>query len=122
MIGVDRASGSQIAMRSRFPVLEVQVDDLERDRAAERLPVPDTGLDLDPVGLDLHAPAAAVAQLATREIAVDVIGSQRQASRKALDQGNQRRPVGLPRRSVRQGHTASLQERGARRPRPFAPK
>ena len=54
-----------------FPVGEVAVVDLERDRAAERAAVADAGGDVGAVGLDLHAPAAAVAELAAREVAVE---------------------------------------------------
>ncbi len=53
-----------------LPVGVVAVDDLQGDRAAERAAVAHAGGDLDPVALDLHPPAAAVAELAAGQIAV----------------------------------------------------
>ena len=53
-----------------LPVRVVAVGDLERDRAAERPAVADAAGDLDLVALDLHPAAAAVAELAAGEIAV----------------------------------------------------
>jgi hypothetical protein len=53
------------------PVRVILVADEERDGAAERLAVADPGKDLDGVGLDLHAPAAAVAALTAPQVGVD---------------------------------------------------
>ena len=58
----------------------------------------DAGGHLGAVVLDLHAAAAAVAELAPREVAVDVLGLQLEAGGQALDDRGQARTVGLPRR------------------------
>ena len=52
-----------------LPVGEVAVGDLQRDRAAERAAVAHAGGHVGAVALDLHAPAAAVAELAARHVA-----------------------------------------------------
>ena len=54
-----------------LPVGVVAVGDLQRDRPAERAPVAHSARDLGAVALDLHAPAAAVAELAAGHVAVD---------------------------------------------------
>jgi hypothetical protein len=73
----------------------VTVLDQERDRAAERPPVPDPAPDRRAIGLDLHAPAAPVAELAAREVTVDPVAVDRQPRREALDDGDEARPVGF---------------------------
>jgi hypothetical protein len=78
-----------------LPVGVVAVADPQRDRAAERPPVSDAGRDLGAVGLDLHPPAAAVAELASREVAVDVLGPQLEPRGQALEHGGQTRSVRL---------------------------
>ena len=77
------------------PVLVVAVPDDERERRAERAPVAEAGVDLDLVGLDLLARAAAVALLAAAEVGVDRGLVERQARRQAADDRDQRRPVRL---------------------------
>ena len=86
------------------PVGEVEVRDLERQRAADGAPVPQAALDLDAVRLDLHAPAAAVAELAAREVVVDVLGDEAQAGGQPLHDREERRAVGLPGCAVGQWH------------------
>ncbi len=51
--------------------------------------------DLGAVALDLHAPAAAVAELAARHVAVEVLGGQLQARGQPLDDARQARAVRL---------------------------
>ena len=70
--------------------------------------VAQAALHLHPVALDLHAPAAAVAELAAREVGVDVVGREREPGRKPLDHREERRAVGLPGCAVRQGHGARV--------------
>ena len=66
----------------------------------------DAGGDLGAVGLDLHAPAAAVPELAPREVAVDVLGTQLEAGGQALDDGDEAGTVGLARGYEAQRHGA----------------
>ena len=58
--------------------------DRERDRAAQGAAVADAAGDLDPVALDLHPPAAAVAELAASQVAVQRVALQRQPGGHAL--------------------------------------
>ncbi len=51
--------------------------------------------DLGAVALDLHAPAAAVAELAARHVRVDVLGREREPRGQALDDARQAGAVGL---------------------------
>ena len=67
-----------------FPVGVVAVGDLERDRAAQRPAVPDARGDLGAVALDLHAPAAPVAELAAGHVPVQVLLGELQPGGKAL--------------------------------------
>ncbi len=78
-----------------LPVGVVAVGDLQRDRAAERASVADAGGDLGAVALDLHAPAAAVAELAARHVGVEVLGRQREARRQPLHEAGEARAVRL---------------------------
>ena len=80
------------------PVRVVAVLDQERHRAAERAAVADAAPDLRAVGLDLHPPAAPVAELAAREVGVDVLRSHLQAGRETLQDGHEAGAMGLPRR------------------------
>ena len=89
-----------------LPVGVVAVVDPERHRAAERAPVADAGRDLGAVLLDLHPPAAAVAELAPREVAVEVLGPQLEARGQALDDRDQAGAVGLARGGEAQRHSA----------------
>ena len=78
-----------------LPVGVVAVGDLQRDRAAERAPVTHAARDLGRVALDLHAPSAAVAELAARHVAVEVLGAQLEARGQALDDAGQAGAVRL---------------------------
>ena len=51
--------------------------------------------DLGAVALDLHAPAAAVAELAARHVAVEVLGRQLEARGQPLDDARQAGAVRL---------------------------
>ena len=78
-----------------LPVLVVAVDDPERDGTPEGAPMANAGGDLGAVLLDLHAPAAAVAELPAREVTVDVLGPELEARRQALDDRGEARAVGF---------------------------
>ena len=77
------------------PVLVVAVPDDQGDRAAEGHPVADAGEDLDGVGLDLHAAAAAVAALAAAEVGVDGGAVHGDARGQAVHHHGERGAVGL---------------------------
>ncbi len=79
-----------------FPVRVVAVRDQDRDRAAERLSVPDPRPDLDRVALDLHPAATAVAELAARHVAVDPLPVEIEACGQALDDRDQARARAIP--------------------------
>ena len=89
-IAVPRPRAFQVAEPFELVVF---VDDLQRDRAAERDVVPDAAEDFDRVGLDPLPPAAAVAPLAAPQLDVDRLGVDLHAGRKAIDQGDQRLAV-----------------------------
>ena len=89
-----------------LPVGVVAVGDLQRDRAAERAPVPNAPGYGRRVALDLHPPAAAVPELAARHVGVDLLGVQLQAGRQALDDRGQAGPVGLAGGGEAQDHAA----------------
>ena len=89
-LGLDRPGAHPL-----LPVGVVAVGDLQRDRAAERAPVAHAGRDLGRVALDLHAPAAAVAELAARHVGVEVLRAQLQARRQTLDDAGQAGAVRL---------------------------
>ena len=78
-----------------LPVGVVAVGDEDGDRAAERAAVADAGADLDRVGLDLHPPAAAVAELAPRHVAVERLAVELEPGRHALDDRDEPGPVRL---------------------------
>ena len=78
-----------------LPVGVVAVGDQDRDRAAQGATVAHAGADLDRVGLDLHPPAAAVAELAPRHVAVERLAVELEAGRHALDDRDQPRAVRL---------------------------
>ena len=89
-LGLDRPG-----VHPLLPVGVVAVDDAQGDGAAERAAVAHAGGDLGAVLLDLHTPAAAMAELATGEVGVDVLGTQLEAGRQALDDRGQPWTVGL---------------------------
>ena len=74
------------------------------------------GRDLGAVLLDLHAPAAPVAELAPGKVAVDVLGAQLQPGRKALDDRGQPGTVGLAGGYKAQGHGRLTLQTGLRVP------
>ncbi len=55
----------------------------------------DAARDLGRVALDLHAPAAAVAELAARHVGVEILRAQLQARGQALDDAGQAGAVRL---------------------------
>jgi len=77
------------------PVGVVAVLDQQRDRATERAAVPNSAPDLGAIGLDLHAAAAAMAELAAGQIAVDIVGGQFDPRRDPFDQGDETGAVRL---------------------------
>ena len=106
---LDRAGQVAVAGPRAVQVAEpfelvVVVDDLQRDRAAERGAVPDAGEDVDRVGFDPLPAAAAVAALAAPQFDVDRAGVELHARRKAIDQGQQRFAVRFAGGPVAQGH------------------
>ncbi len=72
-----------------LPVGVVAVGDEDRDRAAEGAAVAQAGADLDRVGLDLHPPAAPVAELAAGHVAVERLAVEGEAGGHALDDRDQ---------------------------------
>ena len=101
-----------------LPVGVVAVGDLERDGAAERAAVADAGGDLGGVALDLHPPAAAVAELAARHVAVDRLAVELEPGGQALDDRGEAGPVALPGGDDAQRHARkpTSPPRGGRRP------
>ena len=89
-----------------LPVGEVAVGDLQRDRPAERAPVAHAAGDLGAVALDLHAPAAPVAELAARHVAVDRLAVELEARGQALDDARQAGAVRLAGGDELQRHRA----------------
>ena len=96
-----------------LPVGVVAVGDLQRDRTAQRAAVADAPGDLGGVALDLHAPAPAMAELAARHVAVQILRAHLQTSRQALDDAGQARAVGLTGGYQSQRHRPSLFAGGA---------
>ena len=95
-----------------------QDSDQQRDRAAERASVADAGGDLGGVALDLHTPAAAVAQLAPRHVGIDGRRVELQPGGQALDDAGEAGSVRLPGRDQAQRHACKLRGAG---PEPGAP-
>ena len=79
-----------------LPVGVVAVRDPHGDRPAERAAVAHAGGDLGAVALDLHPPAAAVAELAAGHVAIDRGKVELEARRETLDDAGQAGPVGFP--------------------------
>ncbi len=59
------------------------------------------------VALDLHAAAAAMAELAPRKVAVETLLGERQSGREPLHDRGEAGPVGLPARREADRHQAS---------------
>jgi hypothetical protein len=89
-----------------LPVGEVAVGDLQRDRPAERAAVAHPGRDLGAVALDLHPPAASVAELPARHVAIDGLALELQAGGQPLDHAGQAGAVRLAGRDELQRHGA----------------
>jgi hypothetical protein len=102
-----------------LPVGVVAVGHLQRDRAAEGAPVADARRDLRRVGLDLHPAAAAVAELAAREVAVEVLGGDLEAGRQALQDAGQARPVRLACGDEAEAHGPGTLRTGSRQVPPL---
>ncbi len=77
------------------PVLPVAVGDLDRHGGADGHAVHQAAGDLGMVALDALAAAAAVAPLAAAQVAVYLLGVQRQAGGEPIDDGGEGGPVGL---------------------------
>src|ERR1700728_38095 len=78
-----------------FPIGVVAILDLQGDRPAEREDMAHPGRHPRAVLLDLHAPAAAVAELTARHVAVEVLGRKLDTGRQALDEASETGTVGL---------------------------
>ena len=100
-----------------LPVGEVAVGDLQGDRPAQRAPVAHPAGDLRAVALDLHPPAAAVAELAARHVAVDRLAVELEARGQALDDAGQAGAVRLAGGDELQRHRAPKCMDGFRRAR-----
>ena len=121
-VGVARAR--QVDLRDRrldgpgvhplLPVRVVAIGDEQRDRAAERAAVADAGGDLGGVALDLHAPAAAVAELAARHVGVDRLQVELEARGEPLDDAGEAGAMRLPGGDQAQRHARKLRRRRAR--------
>src|SRR5690606_18784827 len=72
--------------------------------------------DLDRVALDLHAPPAAVAELAARHVAVEPLAVELEARGQALDDRHEPGPVRLPRGCEAERHAAEKASRTRARP------
>ena len=77
------------------PIRPIPVRNAQGDRAAQRLAMADSGQDFRGVPFDGHAAAASVAELATREIAREVIDGQAETGRHAIDDGDECLPMRL---------------------------
>ncbi len=102
-LGVDRPG-----VHPLLPVRVVAVRDQHGDRASERLAVAHARADLDRVGLDLHAPAAAVAELAPGHVAVQRLAVELEARGQALDDRDEARAVRFAGGCEGQFHGASV--------------
>ena len=87
---IDRVGGHH-----RLPLGPFRVADLNRDRAAERDTVPNTGQHGDLVLFELHPGATAVAESAAGQLARYVVGGDADAGDHAFDHGHQCAAVGF---------------------------
>ena len=71
----------------------VGVLDQERQRRSERLPMPHAGKDPRLLRLDGHPAAASVSELATLQVALDVLPQQVEAGGKPVEDPDQGRPM-----------------------------
>ena len=86
----------------------VEVADDERQRRAERAPLPEAGEHLDRVGLELLARAAPVPELAAAQVGVDRGPVEQQPRGQAGEDGHERGTVGLTCGDEAESHDASL--------------
>src|SRR5213593_1692255 len=86
------------------PMLPIAVPDEHGDGRAQRLARPQPREPFDPVGLDLHARAAAVATHAPLQLGVDPVGRHRKPRGNPLEDPHQAAPVRLARRCEPEGH------------------
>src|SRR5438034_3241278 len=86
------------------PVLPVAVPDEHGDGRAQRLARPEPREPFDPVGLDLHARAAAVATHAPLQLGVDPVGRHGKPRGNPLEDPHQAAPVRLARRREPERH------------------
>ena len=96
---VDRVGGHDL-----LPLGPLGVADLDRDRAALGLAVPDAADERDLVLLELHPGAAAVAEPAPRQRVADVVGGHPHVGGQPLEDRDEGRAVGLTRGQPAQGH------------------
>ena len=87
-----------------FPVDVVAVRDAQGDRTAERASVTHSRNDFRAVLLDLHAAAAAVAELAPSEVGVDPLAVELEARGNPLEDARETRAMGLSRGCEAQRH------------------
>ncbi len=99
--------GQRPGAHAVFPVGVVAVAHLQRDGSSQRDPVAHAGGDLGGVALDLHAPAAAVAELAPGEVGVQHVLVEREARGQALDDAGQAGSVRLAGCDQAQAHVCS---------------
>src|SRR6185312_3656263 len=85
-LGITLAQGG---IHDLLPILPIAVGNEHRDWGANRRASSHAGQNLDSVLLDLHASAAAVALLPTREIDVDVLRGNRKAGGHALEDAHE---------------------------------
>ena len=78
-----------------LPLRPLGVVDHDRDRRAQREPVPDPAEELDVVALEAHARAAAEPQAATGELVADLVDGDGQARGQTLDHHREGGAVGL---------------------------
>ena len=76
-----------------LPVLPVAIADQHRDGRADRFARSHAGEQLHGILLDLHAPPASVALLATRKLLVDVFGEEWKAGGNAFEDADERLTV-----------------------------
>src|SRR5918995_3406057 len=95
------------------PIRVVAVRDQDGDRAAEGPPVPDARADLDRVAFDLHPAAAAMSELAPRQVAVERLAVELEPGRQALHDRDQPGAVRFPGCCESQAHGRSVDGGGA---------
>jgi hypothetical protein len=81
--------GGRLVSHHVFPVGPVAIGDQHGHRRAQGLARPEAGEPLDPVPLDLHPGAPAIALHSPGELSIDPLGRDGQAGRQALDDGDQ---------------------------------